>query len=896
MQTAIISVNTATLTGCGLTADFSDERNLIIPEMLLHNALKKVPAGAQVIVTGHHPLGYLQELNEPHILRILAEKASVYLFGHMHEHSPVAMTTPLGECYFVQAGSLYSGRDSWNGYSIISTVPGQKHHRVTYRKWHEARRKFGVASDLSDDGVVFSSPDSKIFWSSVTPKLNFSALNKWRADVLIPFLDDQFGDEFSELMENSRFVVPEFERDHYIETLNGLDKAARPEIVSFDEVCRGDHNYVIAAPNESGKTTLIRRMAKNLADLLATAPDWSVPVVFKFNEIRKYVKSIENIVKTRIPSLPEGVTHASLLELGLVTIFVDDADLKRTNIKNTLDEFVKKYPQCRYIFLTSTVYLQGAGIEPVVVDGIPFKHLRLRKLKKSQLLSLIESHGHKDPMQADRLLQRMTLEASSLNVPITPVTGTFLIQIYTEDSSQPLINRANLVERYIEISLEKFGPQDLLPGSFDFHNKCDLLSFVAEYMCRNFVKEISESKFLSLIGEYLDEYGLVFSQFDLLNYFVEARILERFDASISFRIDAFKEYFSAVRMISNDEFRAFVQGSERYLAFCNEITFYAAISRKDKNWLEELYSRFEESSDAFWRDKPEDIRSGLLVESFQIPSKKANEDELFAVERKVFNSALDEKDRRALLDDDSEDILSYSSVESEENSDPGAEWLANLTLLSSMLKNMELIPNSLKAKILERVIHGWIQFLALTMGIVPALAKDKRASFGGIEYLVLTSGKDNIASLANHLFMYVPIAAGKVATQYVGTEKLRMQLETGIGNDIKVLSASQQFMRATILSQLGVDGLPDVVEKAAGILKDYNYLNAAFVRMLYEVVIRFRLPDADLSKIRLVAANTIAGIEGKTGQRAAARKAEIINLLSNNRRSMNLGKGSSESV
>ena len=195
---------------------------------------------------------------------------------------------------------------------------------------------------------------------------------------------------------------------------------------------------------------------------------------------------------------------------------------------------------------------------------------------------MIESHGTRDPAQADRLLHRMRQEAASLNVPITPVTGTFLIQIYTEDASQPLINRANLIERYVEISLEKFAPQELLPSTFDFHNKSDLLSFISEHMCRQDVSELAEQECINLIHEYLSEYGLKFSEIDIIDYFVRARIFARSGSFISFRLNAFLEYFAARRMSDSPAFCEWIFDEERYLGFCNEIAFYAAISRRDK--------------------------------------------------------------------------------------------------------------------------------------------------------------------------------------------------------------------------------------------------------------------------------------------------------------------------
>ncbi|KQM19258.1 hypothetical protein ASE49_03115 [Novosphingobium sp. Leaf2] len=715
------------------------------------------------------------------------------------------------------------------------------------------------------------------------------SLEKWRKQVLIPYLAEEFGADFTQMCSLGTFVEPEFEKDTYIETENGLEKTNRVETIELSEVMQSSENLVIGAQSESGKTTLARHWAHKLANQSVNFPDWSIPVVIRYSDIKNYVKSIERIAKQRLPNLPVGIDVQNLLQHGAVTFIVDDMDLKASGEKSAFDEFVAKYPACRYILLTGTVLLQGAGIAPVIVPEIPFGHIRLKQLKASQLLTLIESHGTKDPAQADRLLQRMVQEASSLNVPITPVTGTFFIQIYTEDSSQPLINRANLVERYIEISLEKFAPQELLPSSFDFHNKSDLLSFISEHMCRHDSFELAEQQFVNIITEYMEEYGLRFSSIDLLEYFVRAKILQRSGGFISFRLNAFMEYFAALRMVGQPLFREWVLDDSRYLSFCNEIAFYAAISRKDQSWLETLFERFRETSAEAWQGMPKEVTDGSMLETFVLPDSAAGESDLLQVERRIFEAPLTENERRELLDG-TEPIItrSPSAVQRQLATDPGEKWLAQLTLLSAMLKNMELVPSKLKKAILRDVVQGWIQFLALSMGGVPTLAKEKRMKLAGIEYIVLFSDQMDVGEVARRIFMYMPISTAKLATHHLGTEKLRVQLEEGIGSEAGEISAVQQFMRAAILAQLGVDGLSKIVALAADKFADKGFLSSVFVRMLSEVVVRFRLPEAELRDIRLTAADAITRLEGKTGQRAAVRRGQVIESLTSTRRKVGL--------
>jgi predicted MPP superfamily phosphohydrolase len=896
LNIAVICTNTASLSGSGLGQDVADERNLIFPEMPFVSALKKVPKGAKVIVVAHHPLANLTEANEAMIRPHIFKSVDIYLSGHLHAALPVAVSAPQGQCNFAQSGSLYASRDWWNGYAIVSIAPDQAHQRIKYRKWHPQRLGFGVASELDDEGVLYTSGESRTYWATVTPKVNFQSLEKWRTDILLPFLTDDFGEDFNEVCRNGRFVEPEFEKDNYVKTDNGLEKSAHPEVKTLGDLLDDGDNIVIAAPPESGKTTLAKHIGLTLANQPLSPLQPTIPIVVRRSELKSYLKGIENVARQKTPNLPAQITAQSLLDEGLITFIVDDMSLKASATKDAFDEFVKKYPKCRYVLLTSSVYMRGAGIVPVIVPEVPFSHVKMNQLKASQLLTLIESHGTKDPTTADRLLQRMVREASSLNVPITPVTGTFLIQIYTEDASEPLINRANLVERYIEISLDKFAPREILPSSFDFHNKCDLLSFVSETICRNDHNDLSESEFVALISEYMTTYGLKFSSIDLLNYFIEARILLRNSGFISFRLNAFAEYFSALRMTKNRAFREWILDAERYLSFCNEITFYAAISRNDQDWMEEIFRRFRTMQTEFWAEATDEIKSASLISDFELPSRESGEKILLEVEKKIFETSLEEKDRRAILDDSTE-ISAATELsmrhQKQLSDDPSEQWMALLTLTSAMLKNMELVPTNLKKQILSEVLHGWLQFLCFTMGLVPSLAKEKRMKIAGIQYLVLYPDEMKVADVARRIYGYLPISIAKVVTHHLGTEKLALQLEDGVGKPFDEISAGQQFMRTAILAQLAVDELSVTVGKAAQSLEQNAYLNSVLIRMLSEIVVRFRLPEAELKSLRMIAADSITRLEGKTGNRAAQRKGQVIEAFTSNRRMAHLGKSKS---
>lgn len=884
----IVSTNTSTLTGAGLTNDLKDKDRLFSAEISIDRALKALPESCTKVVVGHHPLHFLNEANSS-ITRVLLQKeATAYLSGHVHKTIPEFKSAPQGGTSFIQAGALYTDRGAWNGFSLISIDPlAPESPRILYKKWQEDRREFGVATELADDGIVYLGDRAKSHWAKVRPRLSPFVWEGWRRETLQPFIQKECAKDLSKVFEEGRFVDPDFERDRYVKAGDTIERAAHPDFLTFQEIIDANDNIVIMATPESGKTTMLREWARRATSVAATDANWRIPVFIKFSELRSYLNQVERLIKQRLPDLPPGVTFDDALASGKLILLVDDVNLASVKEQGGLADFIREHNKNRFVLLTSSVYLQGAGIAPDIVKGVAFSHIRAKTLRTSQVLALIESHGMKDPTQADRLLQRMMVEASSLNVPITPVTGSFLIQIYTEDSSTSLVNKANLIERYIEISLEKFAPAELLPSSFDFRNKTDLLSFLAQKMAERGNYTGTEAEFVSWVNEYLAEYGLRFSTLDLVEYFVQARILERNDGTISFRLNAFFEYFCAVRMAEDNDFREFVLSENNYLSFANEISFYAAISRKDLSWISTLLERFKETENRSRSEEGIKADASLILEKFTLPSSKDSVEEIRQIEQKAFKSVLTEEDRRDALDDDlpQPEHRTKPTVRPSFD-DPGHRWIAQLTMLSAMLKNMELIPTKKKGEILDVVVEAWLEFIAMSLRMVPGLISERRLKFAGVEYVVLYPDDMDPGELAQRLYMYMPIASAKVVSYHLGTEKLRVQLEDGISGVSRQTPASQ-FLRGAVLAQLGVDGLPEILESVAKSLKDSRYLQEVLFRLLAEVVVRYRLPERERLKISSLAADMRVNLEGATGSKASQRKGSVMKALDSSRIAIN---------
>lgn len=883
---SVVSFNTATLSAGGIIDKLADQGKLFVSEKTIVTALEKVPNGITPLVIGHHPPSWFSDDNQSIFERLLGGKTLGYLSGHLHDVAPKQSLFLSGSFLHVQSGALFCGRERWNGYALIKIAPDEKHTRISYRRWFEHRLEFSKAEDLKDDGVFYSSDEARIFFEAISPGIDRHTLDRWRTTKLIPYLSDKCNNLVSNNSSESLFVPPDFDREIPYRTEGEARIGARIENLSINDIINSKINYVISAMLESGKSTLLNQLAYRIAQDSAFAPKWTIPVVVQFNSIKNLAKSVEKLVRDQLHEIEMPVIE--LLEGGLVTVLIDDMDFNLPKKKKALIDFVGMYPKCRYIFATSTTFVESAALQPEIVPDIPFTRVRMRPFRKGHLQTLVENHGLTDPRQVDQMVERVIRDASSLNVPLTAVTGTFLIQIIREEPDSAVLNQAALIERYIEMLLQKYAPRELLPGTFDFRNKVDLLCNVSEIMTRNDEYDPLENDLISWCIAYLKEYGLLYSATDLVNYFVEARILERHDGRVRFRLRMFFEFFTATRMSDSSDFKDYIFHDSRYLAFINEIGFYSALNRRDKTKIDEVYEKFQVlTQELSATDNLGDVHQ--FFTDLEVPMKSTTEEELSSLKGHLKTPEQVDSIRKELSEGhDLHDGEQSQTVIRQRFNTPGEKWTGHLLLLSAMVKHMELIKDTDKRRLLKGAIEGWARFTAMSMDIVSELAVRKRVVFNGVTYKSSLGDDLSVGETARRITLYMPIAVARMASVFVGTEKLKLQIEDGIGSDEE--PPARQFIRMAILADLGISGLPAIAARANEKMVSSQFLQHVMARKLYEVAVRFRLDKEELKEIRDIVGNAFIELNSTPKNKKISSKNSIISGMEQQRLQLKLGK------
>jgi hypothetical protein len=863
-----ISLNTSLLTGTGLPG-LKDEGQLYFPEDKLYGAIKSVPSGNTIIFMGHHPLSWLMPKNRTRITSLIEKYGAAYLFGHVHEAKPSKQVLTNGTLFTLQGGALYQGRDNnaWSGYCLALHCAAQNAWMLKTRKWYEQRRTYDAAVELGTEGE-FSTDQG--YWRKVLPSIDSGGLAAWQQETFIPMLRATIGETVLGADIETVFVPPEFSFEKQIINQTEHSFGSRFGTVSYADLLSSDASFLISSAPETGKTTTLCHLALDLANKQIVDVNWKIPVKIDFSAFSPNQNGLKKLIKRTLGTLPAHQTFEELLKSGRLVIMIDDFDFRDQARKTVISEFVTEYTACRFLLTTSTPIYDSAGMQPEIAEGHVFRTVSYKPLRASGLRALIESSKPNKSISSDILRERILKEAELLNVPLTAVTSTFLIQILSSETAERPMNQAALVERYLDLLLEKYSKPELELGTFNYKNKTDLLSAIAEHMVRNSISFVSEVEIVNFIEDYLKKFGLAYSALSIFSHLKDTRVLQVKSGSVCFRLRMFFEYYVAHRMSTEPEFCNYVFEPGRYVTYPNEIALYCALNLKDEKRLDEVYSGYTSAFQKVWGTKSANDRGGVALDKFALPSGDRGIEyiEEFALIDKDHADLEEERTQTLesieLPDQTSQEISRFAPQ------DEISDWLAHMLLLGGMLKHLELIPNETKLRILDSLIDGWLHFTQFSLGIVVEISKRRRLTINNVTYKSALPEDMAEVDVARLLASFMPIAVSKMASLTLGTEKLSQQLKAGIGS--KTEPASKSLFRFSLLVDLVLNDVissgTDVLNRVAG----SAFLSRAFAFKLRDLAIRYKMTDEQLDECRRLTAEAALSVQkGSKGDKVAQR-------------------------
>lgn len=833
---AFLGINSAWFSRAGI--ERSDYQNLIFPEQALSKAIEELPDASVKILISHHPPDWFSQICREDLNFLINNHFDVVMSGHLHQPQPGNIYSIHENIIWLQAGALFQGRDRYSCFSQLSIDSANKRYMLQMNTFWNQRRVFDESTELTSKGIWYPTKDDQKFWRNQEPEIRHELLSSWMANAFTSYTTETLDTTLSDRPLRELFVEPRITQKVGTDEDEGGEE---DKDISVSDILDSDTNWIIYGHHEYGKTSLLKYLGISLAENFNQK--LMIPVYLEFSDIRNNVDSLLRLIRGQLPDMPSGeIKIKTLAQRGFFTFLVDDVNFDDRKRLEIVKEFSKRFPTNRFIFGADLSVPHVLGATPVPEVTVPFERAYIGVLPRRNMRELVKKWNTNGGIQEEELVDKVLNYIMNINVPVTAVNGTILLTIFESKSDFEPINKSVLVEQFIETLLEKHSVEEAKARSFDFKNKTHLLANIAKQFVYQENYRVDYDEMLRLTKEYIDHIGLRVDSKAQVDNFIGAKIF-RFDAGkVSFKYRAFLEYFVALAMEQDGDFRSYLLDEDRYLSFVNEIEYYAGKIRSDEQLLKEIYERFEKLDRSINQEEGWEVDLHG-IEELRPPEKEQEEVLYDDIERELGAPTHSQEERDEILEAEwPEDVGQGQDVYRPNVKSEGAKWMFCLILYSGVLKNSELVPDGPKRFHLRRILHAWSSVVAHSLILVPNLVRHRRVVVNGVSYEVVAPEDIGEAELARVLYLSMPRLLSEMVLKYLGTEKLSRQLEEPTLDEAEE-PLIVRMLRQMLYTDLRLAGSGKMLWNLQEGLQKSPYLLEAFLWKL-----RYNLPRLPLSE------------------------------------------------
>jgi len=314
-------------------------------------------------------------------------------------------------------------------------------------------------------------------------------------------------------------------------------------------------------------------------------------------------KAAEVVQKAMILNIFDKGTYRDIniddyLKKGKCLILFDDFSFRDNKNLPKIIQFISLYPMNKYIFAINEEHDFMLEVERYRnIFNIKLNYIYIHSFDRKRVRKLIDNwFSGIINIDKERILNNVMNNIYRLNIPRSPAFISLLLCIFEKQDNFVPSNKASLLEKIIEIILEKMKVHEDRIDKIDYRDKEHFLSYIA-YLMVNDDKYYIDNK-LQLEKktiEYFEKRGLNIPISNFIKYFFDRGIfLELPNKSIIFKFSCFCEYFIAKRMIEDNMFYNKILMIDNYLRFVNEIDYLTGLQRNNKELLMTLSNRSDD--------------------------------------------------------------------------------------------------------------------------------------------------------------------------------------------------------------------------------------------------------------------------------------------------------------
>ena len=787
----------------------TDRGNLRVDPPICQYYIDNLSDDAFNVFMMHHPLDWLEEDARQTTENLLTAHFDLILLGHNHNPTSVSGAFNAAPCLMLHAPAIHSNTSTGlNSYSIVHIDATHKRYEIVYRSYSQPRDCFIAGEDLAPNGIKYPTPEDRTHWHRIRTQTASELIARLPNSDPIDF-DDWYDKHFiAKTKSRHTLVEPRVTRvkPEGTERLGGVSQRLCTALGSRL------HRQFVVGPQDSGLTSAAFLFCRHVAvhcDLYK-----AVPVYVNLNKLQI---NRATLLREAGRTSPVRFTHREIETLategGLLYIF-DQIGLpeskQMTSILRTLDRY---FPKCPSVFFCAADggllgSGSGEGSDDINIDPTKDTMFELTQFDVEEILELIRNQrSAASPTEQQKTLTRVVSSFKQMSEPVDPSAVSVLVETLKQSPDFKPVNRARLIDRYVECLLGRFEWEDVAEGTFNSNDKVTFLAYVAGQFAMTGRSEITTSSWDELCRNYSAE-RLLDLPSGLLEEFTLKGILMQQGGSITFRADYLFTYFVAKEMNLNPEIYRFIAAEDAFFRNYRELVFYGELEGVDNARLlndtfervsrleEEIVATYQEAGlelDKEWRqmlheNATEDLQRRDEAAASAVASKPSAESVKYALStdlrtvdrgRGVFTRA----DVRELEAQWLVAIRTYFQLVKHSGGLPGTEKIRHL---SKAAESAELFIKSLAAKrdqIGTKVAHyhGGVMYIYPFAGVDSERARREfkmSASYSVAQMVVdhmnnpqlapvyrkiLAQGNEVVQFLIRHLLLEIPAAPNRKA-------------------------------------------------------------------------------------------------------------------------------------
>lgn len=800
--------------------DNNDNGRLIVGEEQLSNNFKFIQNTDIKIALLHHPFDWLIDSERGIITNHITKDFDVLLLGHMHE-SKTSMQTRLTDTLFVNLApsglnNIRSDSKTYsNGFTVIDFDKQQRQIACQYYDYNHDNKFFVLNTFLTENGEALYEIPLKRSLKKITFEKN----------IIENIKEDHFNEmdhhllgikaEKNKLSIKEAFVMPPINERH-----SDITEEDEDADLTLSEIIKSKFNLIFFGDQESGKTTLLYRIVRELVDEYAVTQ--KIPVYIDFDELQN--KEIITAIKEYLRCSSDEVKN--LLTEEKLILLIDNLNYKKGYNIDQINKIHKFNKEFQGIQLFASAENLTSGILPtdyLDICKIPFCNYFIKNLRAKEIKSIMRLWiPNEDEINSQLRLDKLISSFNSYALPSSAMSVSLFLWCMEYPERKP-INNAVLLEIYIEILLQKLGKHNVYRETFDFTNKIQLLAKIAQEMLSSDKPNYSIlfSDFQSIVEKYItDEVAFDFDANVIVEYFLERKLFVKHQHNrIKFTYSCFFHFFIAKRMIFSSDFKSTIIDKDEYYKYNKEIDYYTGLTRSDEDLLKKILERFENvfnSTDFIY----DDVDFDKYFTDFGNEKGKPYEPIAKDIETSKIKENRPTEQMMERYQNQRLEQIPNPNVIFKKNGSISLERL--LVIMANVLRNSEGVENkALKERAYSSLVKYSLVWMVLYReSLIDYVLKNKK----------LPSSIPKNIDFETFL-KYLPLSIQGGMNKHVGTPKLAKIVLGKMKIDLKSNTTSnlETFLSVSLYSDIQGNGFPNYLKMFAkslkkNIVRDYLFL------------------------------------------------------------------------